>query len=667
MSENQYSFKWYFYTMVFLIQTSIVFIQYCAMASLVKMIIPTIFSIFSLMIAYLSLGNPIYSYHSFCNAIIYFPLFTLFISIILEIIEGFFSDLPSKIGISNIKSIVIKIFYQNNSINNSNKWRAFLIFSFVLMLMVFLALQYYFAEVGVSGALIILIGWYPVILGIYNVVVESWKSLIIHREEKEKDMALFDSKSDASDEQDAIEQNGLFMTLFDPLNIRKQEKWIKTLNDPQINIFRNFDGLTRYHLIGISIFFMILIRMVVDFCTIRVFDASLQGIFSLLCLPLCMIINFSVVFYNKETMEKKSNIRLILWVALGLYIFIIIIISLFGLFVLFFKPPNISSLLFTDTTNTSILKPDLTPGYCLPPFSYSPNLAQMAGLSTLPRLFKLDNKVWRLNNDSVKVINESMKYFYGKDTNISRFSFQSVHHFYPAILIDDHLTKTSILSLGGHDSHLGMALFFEMFLKSKIPVAIDKIVPFISVLDSIMPKPMMMLPVLGKYLAFSVPLHEIISLTIGNNIIKYKKQNYSLLFTGHSIGGYIAKDVALFLGVFYNTSFYVTSFEGINIPTSQNDLFTIFNAHDTNYLWDNVNNIYYDDSMFGGYDDFIRSNIRLPNFRGSLSPLSVYDSYCIAAARCSENDGFVPFCQQTLSEGSKDLDSILGLFSKRSY
>lgn len=124
----------------------------------------------------------------------------------------------------------------------------------------------------------------------------------------------------------------------------------------------------------------------------------------------------------------------------------------------------------------------------------------------------------------------------------------------------------------------------------------------------------------------------------------FGKSNKTIVYTGHSIGGLLAKS----MGSFYHVP--SVAFESLNYYHS------LFSAAMTSYSSHiefitngfQMINVYSPSQLFAQVESNSTMNIELPKWKGSLDYINPYDSTCLIAAGCAVDGRYDGFCDNIM-------------------
>ena len=646
--------KIFFYPLFFIILFCSIVLVYLSMLVLITMTIPTIFMLFTIFITHTTLSGVIgETLINILLIIVLFPVFSLFLSIIWQMMSSFLDEFWSNIlNLMNLHDIEKRVFDPSTSF-----WymilQLFLIIGLYITTFVFIILTV--IANNDSGSFLLAINLIWTVYGIIIVLIHSWKALIFPSTKKVKDPM---KDSELNKNKSKWFRIVLPIGVLDPANLRDQKDWINFINDPECNEFLPSHKKNKYmripgYIVGFLDIILILLLIYVTFTdehSHNKFIYYLLPIICFVCFPFCVICPLTIPFYNRKKLEGKGSLSFILTGTVILYIVLLIATCLFWIFLgthKEIKPPTIKYQYNTSTQNTIL---DQRPSFCSTKFGEY-DLIQLSVLNTI-NLFtekrEKDDKCVIKEGSESNYFN-TLRYVFGdgiggryihrcfdNQLGTSIFYYKaSINKYIPFILARSIDDKTS------------WGAFLETLFQQSIPSMIESIIPLYSIVSSLFNNFMTRIVVIMQKIFMIVPLVDGVSKQVYNNV-KFNKlidgKDSHVYVVGHSVGSQILKQAALSLplegAVFEGFPLYQTA-ESVADDTNSD--------RNDSYINTELLSFYSDNSFISGYDERIKININLPNIKNPLSFLNEIDDACMIAALCSENDKWASFCEQALN------------------
>ena len=238
-----------------------------------------------------------------------------------------------------------------------------------------------------------------------------------------------------------------------------------------------------------------------------------------------------------------------------------------------------------------------------------------------------------------------MKYIYGNSINMDWFQIESLDSDYESYSFTDNQNRVIVYLNNGISSIKGWSVFLEEYVKTLVPTILSSVIPMFSAYLKMMSHHYVFFSNIGSYVLLKSSYHEKYIESLYQNYTN-SPSNYTKLFVGHSIGGYVVKEISRF------TTIEGISFESLQSTSSHSKFLQLFksgldaNKKKTSKL---ISNVYSEYSMIGGFDSSFSQNIMYPFYSSANNP---YESFCMTVAQCSQDDRYVPMCKQYLSIGS---------------
>ena len=631
------------FPLYFLLIIIILIILYFSMTALIVSIIPTILLLLT------KLFYPKKELIFFCFylpfLIIGIPFISLFLGIIFDIFLSFFKDFWTNINFKKILNFIILKINSGNYSKKSITLKIFLYFFIFYLLFIYMLKEKNDSTIKNSGILMILIGLIPPLKGIYKIIFFSWKYFLKNHINNDNNFQNIDE----------IDEGLIPKELFDPLNLSEQKKWINFIEDPECNIFQNKKS-NKSRIIGFLIFGLNIFLIII--CLIIVFKIGniLTLIFPILLiitLPFSIIFNFSLIFLPDEKFENKGNIKLLIKFTLILYGIVFIFLIIFSILIQKWNEPQLSNLIYSNQSHTNHSVIFNKPSFCFKKFLNQFNFIEFSSFILLPRLFEPRINTNYFKSNSSKVIYDNlMLYIFENKYN---FTINSLANDYSILNIS--FNNNSIISLGGFETSYDWYFFLELYILLLLPNLIKSIIPFFNIIFSFSPYPFLLFINLFSSLFFIPPVSNLYLNNLNknsNNYFQYYK-NYPL-FIGQNIGGYLVKEISK------NLPIQGISFEGINNLITKSEFEFYKNDNFLKYSIGNIYNFYSKDSFFNNIEENIHNNILLPSIKSNYNPLNVFESFSLITAQCSNDDRYVPLCNQLLSYNDNNGTNIYKLF-----
>jgi len=636
-----------------IVLVTMLFIVYLSMSSLVSLILPFILNMFVKTITDSKTGDIRTFLMTVSMAISFFPILSLLISIIIQLVTSFFSDLWKNL---NFTFIITSIQTNMRSKNSNSCWLLFqlLMFLFVIVFLFgFLMFEFMMSTVQWSGFVLILFGISPALYGIGSVFFKAWFCMFRSgntQETNEKDAKSLELSIFSEEDKDSSAEDGkcfdavIPIELIDPASLRNQKDWISVLEDPTTNDFKIGCNLKWRRLIGVLV--LLLSLYTITYSLIVVFKKKdyimiAYPILVLFALPFIVVCNFSTVLGSKDRFEGKGNAWLSMIITFVFYSMILLVVIIFSVFQMIWKPHQVTALSFVDASNTSQYVLNYRPALCSTSFPGGLNMIQSVGLTMLPRLFETTSEHTKLRSGKEGIFNSTMKYLFGIDYELNPLSISTLNK-YQDILYAYHENSPeyAYIVFGGIENQLSWCLYLETLVSLYTPMILSAVIPFFSILMGISPGPIT-LASSASIALFLLPLHQNIIASIYNILVSLKDYGITPTLIGHSTGGFFVKEL-MKLGGYGGLAIEGIQTEGMSLGdsslTSGRTLFT-----------DKMTNIFSAGSLFGAAEQLFMNNFQFPNPNPSWKPTSIYESFCLIAAQCATDDRFVPLCTQVLS------------------
>ena len=579
------------------------------------------------------------------------PFVHLLFGINFKIIFSYFKNIWNVLSFEGIKNTI------NADFETSKCSKALNVFKYIIIviLILFFGMCMVFETITpdenvIISAFIGTMSVIPLIIGFFKVLLESIKSLFKEPTKSQNNELFSDIQQSLIDDISSEMQSTFNMTekpevkqsLLDPCGIMDQVDYFHFLNDPDVNYFYAFFKARHFRAKMIPGFFvLILVLTYIAFDTYNFINLQHYMYFSYIIsyvartfvycfsIPFLMIFNFTgLLMDSKKTKEKHSFIRT-MWIIVSLgYLLLIIVGTAFiiicNLKFTTFIPQN---LVYTNKSNP--VQASQPASICETKF-YGLNMIQYAGIAALGQTSDIklaDEIVKYLFDGSLKpliVYGNNFTFFYEIEINnaLSVIAFNSV--------ID--LKSVSFL----------LENFCNDFISSKL---FGAIIPFYEIAyDLLLSR---FLNIISQKLIFYVGVPEIASSYIAANSQIYKEiynKNITAVYTGHSIGGILAKSV----GAYFHVP--SVSIESLNYYHSMFDAAMSFYTQHDEFLTNGFQtiNLYSPSQLFAQVESNSTMNIELPKWKGSLDYINPYEATCLIAAGCSVDERYDGFCDAVM-------------------
>ena len=628
---------------------------YLSMTILITTTLPTIIMLFLIIVSQSTLTN--YSFQIVLNVLVVFvlfPFFALLLSIIWQMLCSFLQEFWSNVGhMMNVQNIVDRVFDPTTRL-----W--YMVLQLVVIagvyILIFAAILILLFKNSNWGSYFLAANLIWTVYGILSVIYHSWKSLFFPTVPKPKKSFVVAEK---------VKKSKWFrlvvpIEVLDPANLRKQEDWIKFINDPECNEFIPSDKKKPMRIPGYimgcaDIVLIILLFLLILYSpTMRNVESFILPILCFLCFPLCVICPLTIPFYNRKKLKDKGSLTLILTVTSVLYIVLLLVLIIFWIIMVVQKDGPVPQIKYIDNSSTKNYVFEDKPAFCSIRLG-DYDIIQLSVLNTISQYHTKkqykNNRTCIIKPGYESAYAETLKYFFS-----DQFTQKYVHIcfeedlgtslFYDKSRFED---KPPIFLARGIHDFVSWGAFLEIFFQQFIPSILETIIPLYSFVSSIFSQFITFMIVHMQTIFNATPT----SVTISTNVYSQIKSNNftNAYFVAHSLGSTILKQTALVV------PFDGLMFEGLPLyQTAQSDASQADPNYNYTMINSNIISFYSDNSKISGYDPMIKTNINLPNIKGTLSLLNEIDDACMVAALCSTDDRWVPFCQQALNSSGNGVE-----------
>jgi len=624
-------------------------IQFIAVSLLVSIIIPTIVQFFIGIFPRVIYNGWKFLLFILLQIFVNFPVFSIIVCVILQIVESFFKSLEDNLSFGKYVGFIIENL-ENRSQNNNNQGKFVCFFIFLCVLLdIGLVVEFLHGGIVYSGIVICIIGFAPVVIGICKVFFVSYCVLFGKVTNENHEKPISSSMVEEKNEKDDKNGNALYSnSLFDPANLSNQNQWVSFVTDSETNSFikKGFHGWNLF--VAVLVAFAVLPTLfelwdlwgMIQYCRIWV---PIYFVMNIGAIPFFLYGNIFTSFIPKEKFVEKEKVFLSIKIVKIVFISLFVVFALFSILILLWRPFPVPELKYINQSITNYTLKKSLPSFCYHKTPGGLSLVQIAGLQTLSTLFSYQNGAPRLIPGSEDVLNNSMKYFFGQDDDLlDQISIKPIGNKYITLFITlQSQPDTEFVVLNTINSLYSWALYLETYVKVFIPTLLESVVPFFSVIDSLLSFQVLYLSYFGTLTTTRLPHSDEMSMTLFHSL-NHSKTN---VIIGHTIGGYIAKYIS------NPRSYHSISFEGFPSVMSLNKLLLSMEEHFSEFSPPNPNMIlnFYTDNIFGMPDNDVNTNIKLPNFKLPFQIPNVYESFCTISALCSNSDTIASYCAQVLS------------------
>jgi hypothetical protein len=569
------------------------------------------------------------------------PIVELIVSINLEIINSFFEKYCGVCGIIDFFSEKTEKAEDETDEFDEGKERCrklvFYAFSLILIVMfalfvvllitrdpkrfkaISLIVAVYCAIVPVSSFLrVLLYAWYPIVAP--------------SRLDEAGEQSGAVDKSLVTCEQPAkqVEKN-IPLMLFDAIELLPQENWWKFFCSDIHVFYRVRKGKWDLELLfaigatGLQLLFIIL-----DIVSVVVAKGSygslvLRVIVQIFAAPFIISVNLCIVFRTyKELAKNHERVKLVTiigWVFLGICL---LFFAIFGGLTAAFSPYIMNEVAPAPANLTLISKSQHGSVCGINVEGWS--LLELAGLSMAAH-----------NPTNLNVTETLLATVLSGDYN---WSFTDVDARVPSIGVVRN--STPILAFQGAASSYELGIIFENMLITWFSMAMEEIVPFWGVASTVFLQPFFdwITPILQNQFVGAKQLSRSVFVESVNAVEQFQAQVGQLpLFTGHFSGGLISKSAAMEFGS------WTIAFESLLYGSTAMALCT----EEPNETGFRMLNVYSGSSFFSAAEsDSIGLNIRLPDEQALWKPANPYETFCLIAAGCTDDDRFDNLCDEAI-------------------
>lgn len=664
------------YPLFLLIKVSTFVFVYIGMLVMVIAVVPVILNLLlSIITKSMIIKLQWYRYISHVLVVvIWFPIFSLFISIIVNLISTVFAHFFADAASSVLKFTSVLERFNNTKYNH--KWMIAQLVLYVAfdLLCIALLLVGFFSESAINLGLgltfisnVIFALW-----GILKIFYLSWSIVIFPIRDSVEDVYLTkEIKIDPQDtpsKEDGPECRALI--LFDendPAKLRYMEDWVKLLKNPNITHYKSFDTTS---IVTGSIFGVLnVVQIIFSFISAYSEYKENKGIvgfvlpiLSVVAFPFCTLINITIPFRHtccSSTGENDlGNLKMIL---LGFAILLISAIPILIIAFFIFGRINEKSFALPEIKRDYEVKGKYErrytsknfPSYCDAHLGFVKGIylypEDVSVLMTIGEYIQenADYEKWNCTygeyRSSVRsileyVFNESFPYI-----TLDHICFDN--HLLTSTLIVKTISNndSSIYSIGrGFKGMMSIAAYLEVFVQQYFPTIITYIIPCASMIINTFSGAFSSIQIYSQMAMGILPIVN----TVSRKAVKLldevtrNSSSTSLFGVGQSIGGYLiklissAKDIS---GIAYDSPPLFPTYKKLY---NKNMVDTEDSTVSTNLL-----NFNFEGSLLGGTDNEIKQNIIAPNYFGK-KPMNSFDTACMVVAVCDIRNRYAAFCEQ---------------------
>ena len=467
---------------------------------------------------------------------------------------------------------------------------------------------------------------------------------------------------------------GVEQSLIDPCGVMTQFEYINFIKDADVNHFASSAKSCQFKkemIPGLIIGALVIVSIILDTCAFvkeqkykivtSIIGYIIRIIFYLFSLPFLMIFNFTGLFINGDRVKEKHHFIRFMWIfVIIFYIAFLIAATIFLIIFNFnFHPFQLEELKYYpyDDYNTSndslyrIFEPTLSSEYdftnetdfsdpvAICDLKYNNlTLLQYAGIAALGQ-----------SNSNLNVSKELLKYFFdGRDIPINFYGNEYIFAY-----TAEPYENTSVVAFNSLVDKAGISFLLENFFNDFIPSKIFRaVIPFYEITHNLILSRFM--NILTEHLTFFIGVAQVSPRYVRFNLEfhNHSLENKTVVYTGHSIGGMLAKS----MGIAYLAP--SISFESLSYFRSLYQATMQFNTGEEFY--DNrvrdffqVNgfkmiNAYSPSQFFSALETNATMNILLPRWKRFFDFVNPYDTMCTIAAGCSTDTRYDYLCNATI-------------------
>ena len=543
---------------------------------------------------------------------------------------------------------------------------------------------FFFISDSIFPEIALFLGLVPVFRGIWRLIKHSWKSFIAFFTNKEHDAESIGNEI-AQDMTSTITLSDRCCTncffrccfrneanevelpsnLFDPAEVRFLIQWHTLIEDPNSNAMYNrkwrWDRIPCFFII-FSILYTCIYSWVIIVSSVKMYITSVFfSIITLAFAPFFIIFNFTQPFYKTERFKNMKTIRYIMIAIDVLYCVAAVVMFIF--LILSKTLPQENLTLKNVTLESMNLKTNYFPKF-RPQFCSSTigdfDLLHAAPLILLPALFKPQTKV-PYNEETVETF---INYTYSNDFDLDDYVIEPLNIPIPTLLLyknsslsaDSKEAINAYVLFGPAKGASNYAMMVETMFYQYLPTIVELIVPFFSIVDSLLHDLFVFTSYFVQTATFNSPYTDQVAIKCMLSIIDILNLNenagkFSMNLIGAGIGASVAKRIAthqLFQGSF---GLLVDGFTA-DASTSEGRNQAKFSG-----LKHNIINVY-TSSIFSASEKYFTVNYKIESFI-YLFPTH-FNSMCILFSQCATDNRYVPLCTQQLdlSKYKQMVDSL---------
>lgn len=593
------------------------------------------------------------------------PLIHLTLGINIKILFSYFNNIWNVLSFNGIQNTIKSDFDKGKCSRTINIIKYIVIIGIIFFLGTFLVIELFTSsDENVYSYYIGIISCIPPVYGFLKVIFKSAYSLFVNPANvtlslnninEIKDDINPDSDEKAGNEEEnndstasntKTKKRNAQQSLMDPCGIMNQTEYLNFINDSDVNHFASavktltFDVKMIPGLIVSGFVFTYVIVNTYSFIKNKSYKVGqliaayiLRVIFYLFSIPFLMIFNFVGIFMDSQaTKEKHSFIRK-LWIFVVSFYCVFIALAVIVLSVISsrYKPFQLDNFVYNPSFINSSKKVLFSrPAAICDTKLHEMNLLQYAGIASLGQ-----SKNRTLNNEILKYLFDGqVKPYEFYESDIS-FAYQ--------VQVNNNLSVVAFNALIDKD---GISFLLENYFNDFILYKLyGSIVPFYTIAhDFFLSR---FLNILSERLSLYMGSTQVTPRYIDFNIEifnKLKGKTGTTIYTGHSIGGILAKSI----GDSYNVP--SVAFESLNYYRSlfhaSMEIYTGESMFTTNGF--EMINSYSPSQLFATSEANATMNIKLPKWKSYLDNLNPYETMCTIAAGCATDLRFDDFCNVTI-------------------
>ena len=672
--------KCYLYPIFIFIDISTIIFLYVGMVFMTMAFIPVLINLLISAITRFTLDSSVWFkiVGNVLTVFVWYPIFALFISIILTLFSSVFYDFLSdaKDKVFDFKRFARRYANAKNKVSMTVQMILYVLF-FALSDAMLIASNFTSNEKFNNFASYFLIFFYSsniifAVIGVFKVLLMAWVIILFPVKDVDE-LKMHNEVSETESEYDTTCEQLILLDEHDPGGLRNMKDWVELMKNDQITHYKTIrNKVTIFRAI-----FATLNILQIFFSTVSAFDeyketqryaAFFLPVASLLAFPFCTLLNITVVF--SHTTEKKNKVGIgslkTLLVACAFFLVIaipVIAVAIGVICIVFEKEHQNPEILYsykpvldyTDIRRKYRLTAQFYPSYCKAVLLKTPKqnlyIEDIAVLMTIGEYIEkgVNQKAWDCSygkyRSSVRsimqyVFSESFSYITSTHTCIDNTLMTS-------LLNVNEVTEKKNMSFviaKGLYNRVSIAALIEIYIQQYFPELITTIIPFADTVIALFADAFSYVQVLAQSSMGILPIVDTVARSNVNSINNITRgRQRSMIGIGQSIGGYLIKEIA------YAKNMSGISFDSLPLFQTVRRLYKESVIEAYGKIGVNLLNVVFNNSLISSLDDSIDQNYIVPS-KFNKMPMDTFDAACMVAATCDTRNRYSGFCEQVYKD-----------------